>query len=73
MPQPQCQRRICGMTDKHYFKHRGIPAVDWKEVTLALDKFEAVRLADYEHPYQEEAAAQMNISRQTFGRIIESA
>jgi len=44
-----------------------------EEVVLGLDEFEAVRLADYEQLYQEEAAARMNISRQTFGRIIEAA
>jgi len=32
-----------------------------------------VRLADKEGLYQEQAAERMNISRQTFGRIIESA
>jgi predicted DNA-binding protein (UPF0251 family) len=44
-----------------------------EDVILSLDEFEAIRLADYEQLYQEEAAARMNISRQTFGRIIEVA
>jgi predicted DNA-binding protein (UPF0251 family) len=61
------------MPDKNYFKPRGIPAVDLEEIILTLDEFEAIRLADYEQLYQEEAAEQMNISRQTFGRIIEAA
>jgi hypothetical protein len=61
------------MPDKNYFKPRGIPTVDLEEIVLSLDEFEAIRLADYEQLYQEEAAAQMNISRQTFGRIIEAA
>lgn len=73
MPRPKCRRHICGTPDKNHFKPRGIPAFDLDEVLLALDEFEAVRLADYERLYQEEAAAQMNISRQTFGRILESA
>jgi predicted DNA-binding protein (UPF0251 family) len=73
MPRPKCRRRICGVPDKNYFKPRGIPAVDLEEVVLNLDEFEAIRLADYEQLYQEEAAAKMNISRQTFGRIIETA
>jgi len=47
--------------------------VDLEEIVLNLDEFEAIRLADYEQLYQEEAAAKMNISRQTFGRIIEAA
>jgi len=44
-----------------------------EEVVLSLDEYEAIRLADYEQLYQEEAAARMNISRQTFGRIIEKS
>jgi len=40
---------------------------------LTLDEFEAVRLADLEGLYQEQAAEKMKVSRQTFGRIIESA
>ncbi|MRR16208.1 MAG: DUF134 domain-containing protein [Deltaproteobacteria bacterium] len=73
MPRPKCNRQICGVPDKNYFKPRGIPTIDLEEVVLSLDEFEAVRLADYEQLYQEEAAARMNISRQTFGRIIEAA
>jgi predicted DNA-binding protein (UPF0251 family) len=59
--------------DKNYFKPRGIPISQLEEVVLSLDEYEAIRLADYEQLYQEEAAARMNISRQTFGRIIEAA
>ncbi|MGP8153794.1 MAG: DUF134 domain-containing protein [Smithella sp.] len=73
MPRPKCLRNICGIPDKNYFKPRGIPTVDLEEVVLTLDEFEAVRLADYEQLYQEEAATSMSISRQTFGRIIEKA
>ncbi|MEN6509224.1 MAG: DUF134 domain-containing protein [Smithella sp.] len=73
MPRPKCRRHICGMPDKNYFKPRGIPVLDLEEIVLNLDEFEAIRLADHEQLYQEEAASKMNISRQTFGRIIESA
>jgi len=44
-----------------------------EEVILSVDEFEAIRLADLESLYQEQAAEQMKISRPTFGRIIESA
>jgi predicted DNA-binding protein (UPF0251 family) len=56
-----------------YFKPRGVPIAQLKEVVLTLDEFEAVRLADLDGLYQEEAAKIMGISRQTFGNIIESA
>lgn len=56
-----------------YFKPRGIPLVELTEVFLKLDELEALRLADYEGLYHEEAATRMNVSRATFGRILGSA
>ena len=44
-----------------------------EEVNLTLDELEAIRLADLMESYQEDAAKKMNISRQTFGNIINSA
>ena len=41
-------------------------------VTLTMDEFEALRLADLECHSQEQAARKMDISRATFGRIVES-
>ena len=73
MTRPKCCRQVHGKPDTNYFKPRGIPAIDLEEVILQLDEFEAIRLADYENLYQEDAATRMNISRQTFGRIIVSA
>ncbi|MGA2915412.1 MAG: DUF134 domain-containing protein [Sedimentisphaerales bacterium] len=73
MPRPCKCRRVCGNPQADYFKPRGIPVSQLEEVVLTLDEFEAVRLADLDGLYQEEAAKMMNISRQTFGNIIESA
>jgi DNA-directed RNA polymerase subunit RPC12/RpoP len=42
-------------------------------VVLRVDELEALRLADKEGMYQEQAAEQMKISRPTFGRIVETA
>ena len=44
-----------------------------EEVMLSMDEIEAVRLADYEGLYHQDAADKMKISRQTFGRIVGSA
>jgi predicted DNA-binding protein (UPF0251 family)/predicted Fe-Mo cluster-binding NifX family protein len=55
------------------FKPLGIPARMLETVTMTLDEFEALRLADYEGLYQEEAAGRMSVSRPTFGRIVASA
>ena len=40
---------------------------------MTLDEFEAIRLADLEGLYQEQAAETMSVSRPTFSRIVESA
>lgn len=73
MSRPKCCRVVGCIPDKNYFKPRGIPSSSLEEVVLALDEYEAIRLADFEGLYQEQAADRMNISRQTFGRIIETA
>lgn len=44
-----------------------------EEVNLTIDEFEALRLADLEAYSQEEAANKMQVSRATFGRIVENA
>jgi predicted DNA-binding protein (UPF0251 family) len=73
MPRPPCCRRVSGKPAASVFKPAGIPARMLEEVVMALDEFESIRLADFEGFYQEEAAGRMNVSRPTFGRIIESA
>ena len=73
MPRPCRCRRIRCSPDTNYFKPRGIPFDMLEEVNLTLDGLEAVRLADWEGLYQEDAAKKMGISRQTFGNIINSA
>jgi uncharacterized protein len=44
-----------------------------EEVSLSVDELEALRLADLEGLYQEEAASRMGISRATFARIVEAS
>ncbi|MDI7261673.1 MAG: DUF134 domain-containing protein [Thermodesulfobacteriota bacterium] len=73
MARPRHCRRVGCLPESKYFKPRGIPLSVLEEVILTVDEFEAVRLADLESLYQEQAAEKMNVSRQTFGRIIESA
>lgn len=73
MPRPKCCRNIGVMPEVTHFKPEDGQASPGDEVVMTLDEFEAVRLAYYEGMYQEQAAAMMNVSRPTFGRIIESA
>ena len=55
------------------FKPRGVPFTELEEVILTLDELEAVRLVDMLGLYQEEASQQMDVSRQTLGRILEKS
>ncbi len=73
MPRPVKCRTVCCSPRSDYFKPRGVSVRRLEEVNLTLDELEAVRLADLEGMYQEDAAATMSISRQTFGNIIISA
>lgn len=62
------------MPGKTCFRPEGVDSSPCQEeVFLSLDEYESLRLADLEGLYQERAASHMNVSRQTFGRIVEAA
>ena len=73
MPRPRRCRWVGSEPNTRYFKPRGVPLTHLEETVLTVDEMEAVRLADLEGLYQERAAKRMNVSRQTFGRIVSSA
>ena len=73
MPRPRHCRRIGHLPQVSFYKPRGVPLAVLQHINLTFDELEAIRLADFEGLYQEQAAEKMNISRQTFGRILESA
>ena len=55
------------------FKPVGIQRQALEPLSLGLDEFEALRLADYLGMEHTEAAMEMEISRSTFTRLIEKA
>ena len=75
MPRPFCRRRVGWRPGISSFlpvsSNRPHPAPEI--ITLNLDELEAIRLADLEGLYQEQAAEKMSVSRPTFARILESA
>lgn len=73
MPRPPCPRRIEYRPPAHYFKPAGVRLCEIEEIELAADELEALRLADCEGLYNQDAAKRMGISRQTFDRIIHRA
>ena len=73
MSRPNKCRKILSNPGVFNFKPVGRKLNEDDVVELTIDEFEAIRLADYEGLYQEKAAEQMDVSRQTFGNIINSA
>ena len=71
MPRPKKLRFVAGYPSIERFVPQGIPQTG--EVTLPVEGLEAIRLSDFEHLDQETAAKIMNISRQTYGRILGEA
>lgn len=70
---PKSCRRVGSQPGVTYFKPRGIPLSGLEEIILTVDELEAIRLVDHDGLYQEEAAVRMNVSRPTFGRILDLA
>ena len=70
MARPEKKRRIRCSPASYYFKPRGISLIELDEIELAQDELEAIRLADLNGLFQEDAAVKMRVSRATFGRII---
>jgi len=73
MPRPCKCRLIAAQPTVSAFKPAGVPCRGLKSIELGLDELEALRLADLEGLYHDAAAERMDISRQTFGRLVERA
>lgn len=70
---PKKTRWIKCIPGERCFKPLCKPLNKSESVSLTLDEFEAVRLANLEGLKQIDAAKRMRISRPTFSRIIASA
>jgi len=66
-------RSVEGLPKVTCFLPEGIPPARLQNVVLSVDEVEAMRLADLLGLYQVDAAEKMKVSRQTFGRIVQSA
>lgn len=73
MGRPHKKRNVAHNPEISYFKPRGIPMVELEEIRLGVDECEALRLADFIGLSHEEAGKLMDVSRATFGRIVEQA
>lgn len=73
MPRPVKYRKIENLPEYTYFRPAGKKRCHTEEITIKIEEFEAMRLKDIEELNQEECAEKMNVSRQTFQNIIDSA
>jgi len=73
MPRPRKCRRISREFGIRFFGPKGIPMRELEQVYISHDEVEALRLAELEKKYQEEASKEMGVSRATFGRTLDTA
>ena len=71
MPRPKKPRFVSGYPTIVAFVPQGMPVTG--EVCLSVEELEAIRLTDFERLDQETAAKMMEVSRQTYGRILSNA
>ena len=73
MPRPRKLRFVQGRPIVNAFIPESSAPWGRDEVILTIEGFEAIRLSDFQGMDQETAANMMNVSRQTFGRILAEA
>jgi predicted DNA-binding protein (UPF0251 family) len=73
MPRPRKLRFVQGRPIVDGFTPNTMPPWGREEVFLPIEGLEAIRLSDFQGMDQETAARMMNVSRQTFGRILTEA
>ena len=73
MGRPIKFRRVEFFPEDTYFVPWGKPKCEIEEIVLKVEELEAMRLKDIEELNQEECAEKMQVSRQTFQNVIDSA
>ncbi|HHU50160.1 MAG: DUF134 domain-containing protein [Caldicoprobacterales bacterium] len=73
MARPVKCRRVEFFPEDNYFIPLGKRKCEVEETTLKVEELEAMRLKDIEGLNQQECAERMQVSRQTFQNIIDSA
>ena len=73
MPRPRKPRFVQGRPIVNTYVPDRVPPWGREEVFLTIEGLEAIRMTDFQGLDQETAAGLMNISRQTYGRILAEA
>ncbi len=68
-------RKKCRFIEREYsnyiFKPQSIPMSQLESIKVGHDELEAIKLVDYDHMRQSDAASKMGISPATIQRIVE--
>ena len=73
MPRPRKPRFVQGRPLVNAFIPNSNPPWGVEEAFLPIEGLEAIKMSDYQGLDHETAAGMMNVSRQTFGRILAEA
>ncbi|MDY6971485.1 MAG: DUF134 domain-containing protein [Thermodesulfobacteriota bacterium] len=73
MPRPIKPRFVQGRPVVDTFIPSTVPPWGREEVVLPIEGLEAIKMNDFQGLDQETSARMMNVSRQTFGRILSEA
>jgi predicted DNA-binding protein (UPF0251 family) len=73
MARPKCSKHVESLPQVRGFAPIGLGNLDCPVVVLTIEEREALRLADRDGLYQEEASLRMGVSRPTFARLITTA
>jgi len=73
MPRPKKCRRVCSHPGTDCFRPKHLEPDSLDVIVLERDEFDAIKLSDIDKISQTEASNFMQISRQTYGRILSSA
>lgn len=73
MPRPKKWRIVEFIPSELYFVPQGKPRCELSEEVLKVEEIESIRLKDLEDLNQDECAEKMQVSRQTFQRILGEA
>ena len=73
LARPTKWRKVEFIPNVQYFAPSDIDADDLQENVLRIEELEAIRLKDLEGMEQEECAEKMEVSRQTFQRVLNIA
>lgn len=67
------KRRVSCLPKATYYKPREVPLCDLEIINLSIEELEAIRLCDFLHVEQNDAADMMGISRKTLWNDLQKA